>query len=115
MATFSKQKLSGSTNGRGIKVVRTATAGTDIHDAHASDLDEVWLWAYNSHTAPVVLTIEMGGTTDPDDHIVMTLPFDSGAITIVPGLLMSGSLGVAAFASVTNVVVIYGFVNRITA
>ena len=45
MATYSKQKLSDSTNGRNIKVAATATAGTAIHTAvaGASDLDEIWL------------------------------------------------------------------------
>jgi hypothetical protein len=33
MATFSKRILSGSTDGKAIKVVQTATAGTTIHTA----------------------------------------------------------------------------------
>ena len=50
MATFTKLKLSGSTDGKQIKVSQTATAGTTIHTAHATSLDEVWLWAVNSST-----------------------------------------------------------------
>jgi hypothetical protein len=38
-ATFSKLVLSGSTNGKAVKVVQTATAGTTIHTAHATALD----------------------------------------------------------------------------
>ena len=38
MATFTKVKLSGSTNGRGIAVAATATLGTTIHAAHATAL-----------------------------------------------------------------------------
>ena len=41
MATFTKLKLSGSTDGKAIKVVQTATAGTTIHTAHATALDEI--------------------------------------------------------------------------
>ena len=33
MATYSKELLSGSTNGKGILVVETATAGTLLHTA----------------------------------------------------------------------------------
>ncbi len=108
-----KRKLFGSTNGRGIKIAATATAGTNIHTA-STDLDEVWLWAYNSDTADVVLTLEWGGVTDPNDHIVVTIPFDDGLHLIAPGLLLSGSLSVAGFAGTTNVITIHGFVNRIT-
>ena len=114
MATFSKLKLSDSTSGRGVKVVATATAGTDIHTAHATSLDEVWLWAYNSHSADVVLTLEWGAVTDPDDHIVLTIPKDAGLVLVAPGILLTGSLDVAAFAGTANVIVLYGYVNRIT-
>ena len=45
MATYALTTLSGSTNGRLIKVVATATAGTLIHTAHATSLDKLFLWA----------------------------------------------------------------------
>ncbi|MBV6343409.1 hypothetical protein [Candidatus Magnetobacterium casense] len=117
MATFSKIKLSGSTSGRGIKVVQTATAGTAIHTAvaGAADYDEVYLYAVNSHTAAVTLTIEFGGVTSPDDLIKITIPITSGLFLVVPGLVINGGLGIAAFASVANVITIFGFANRITA
>jgi len=115
MATFSKIVLSGSTDGRGVKVVATATAGTTIHTAHSSAEDEIWIFAYNSHTAPVVLTCEMGGATDPDDHIVLTIPYDAGVIQVVPGLILTNSLVLKAFASVANKITLFGHVNRIVA
>ena len=114
MAVFTKQLLSGSTNGRGIKIVQTATAGTTIHAAHATSKDEVWLWARNSHTAAVDLTIEFGGVTDPDDLIVQSIPADSGLYLVVPGLPLTGSVSVAGFAATANVVTVLGYVNRIT-
>lgn len=119
MATFSKVKLSGSTNGRGIKVAATATAGTTIHTTgtSASTLDEVWLWAYNSDTVAITLTVELGGATSPDDHIKRSIPPLSGAIIVVPGLVLSGTgsvgLTVAAFAGTANKIVVTGYVNRI--
>lgn len=117
MATYSKQKLSSSTNGRGIKVVATATAGTAIHTAVAgtSDWDEVYLYAVNAHTGDVTVTVEWGGTTDPDDLIEFTISASSGLFVLAPGLLIQNGLGIAVFASVANVITIFGFVNRITA
>ena len=79
MATFTKVKLSGGTDGRNIKVVATATLGTTIHTAHASALDEIWLWAVNSDTTARKLTIEFGGVTVPDDLIEFTVPAEDGA------------------------------------
>jgi hypothetical protein len=62
MATFSKRLLSGSTDGKAIKVVQTATAGTTIHTAVSgtSDIDEIWLYAVNSSASAVKLTLEWG-------------------------------------------------------
>ena len=117
MASFSKQKLSSCTNGKGIKVVATATAGTAIHTAvtGTTDWDEVYIYAVNAHTAAVILTLEWGGVTDPDDLIEITIPQSSGLYLVAPGLLLQNGLGIAAFASVANVITIFGFANRITA
>lgn len=120
MATFSKQLLSGSTNGRMVKVAATATAGTLIHATGTSSsiIDEVWLYAINTDTTARKLTIEFGGTTSPDDLIEFTVAAESGLYLIVPGLVLTGT-GVAAnniraFAATANVINIGGYVNRIT-
>jgi hypothetical protein len=97
-----------------IKVVQTATAGDTIHTAHATALDEIWLWAVNSDTTDRKLTIEYGGATSPDCLIEITIPAESGLINIVPGLLLTNSLVVKAFCATANVVMIGGYVNRIT-
>ena len=118
MATAVKRKLSGSTDGRGIKVVATASAGTTIHTAvagtTAGTFDEVWIWAYNSDTVDRVLTIEFGGTTAPDDNIKVNIPTQSGLTLVVPGLILQNGSVVKAFAAAANVVVLTGFVNAIT-
>ena len=116
MATITKVLLSDGTNGRGIKVVPTSTAGQDIHTAVAgtSDIDEVWLWASNSHTGVVTLTLEWGGTTSPDDLLKTTLQ-PNETVLVSPGLVLQNGLDVAAFATVANVITIIGYVNRITA
>lgn len=112
---FTKVLLSGSTQGKGIKVVATATAGTLIHTAISgtSSLDEIWIWAYNGHTADVTLTMEWGEATVPDGNIIVTVPFKQGRFLIVDGRLLQNALVLRAFASVANVVIIDGYVNRV--
>ena len=119
MATYTKVKLSGSTDGRAIKVAATATAGTTIHtgSATATTYDEIWLYAVNSSASSVKLTIEWGDTTSPDDLIELTVLPEAGLVTVVPGLLIKGNatpLVVRAFAATADVVTIHGFVNQIT-
>lgn len=113
-----KRKLTGSTNGRGIKVAATATLGTTIHTAvagtTAGTYDEIYLYAYNGHTTTVTLTIEFGGVTVPDDNIVITLASKTGLQLIVPGLILQNATVVTAFADVANVVSIFGFTNTMT-
>lgn len=118
MATFSKTKLSASTDGRAIKVAATATPGTTIHTGSAtpSTLHEVWLYTVNTDTSSHLLTVQWGGTTGPDDSIVFTVPLQSGLVLVAPGLLLVGNatpLVVKAFADAANLLTILGFVNVI--
>lgn len=115
MATYSKVQLSGGTTGKNIKVVATATLGTTVHTAHATDIDEVWLWAVNSDSTDRKLTIEFGGVASPDDLIEMTIPAEDGPYLVIPGWTLTNSLVVTAFAASANVVLVNGYVNRITA
>jgi hypothetical protein len=121
MATFSKIILSGSTDGRLIKVAQTATAGTTIHtgSATATTIDELWLYAVNSDSTDRKLTIEWGGVDAPDDLIEFTnVPAESGLYLVVAGLVIKGNatpLVVRAFCATADVVMIGGYVNRITA
>ena len=114
MTTIVKTVLSGSTSGKGIKVVATSSAGTTIHTAHASAEDEIWLYAQNTDATDRKLTIEYGGTTSPDDLIEFTVKAEDGLYLVVPGLILTGGLVVKAFCAAANVVIIHGFVNRIT-
>lgn len=123
MATFSKQLLSASTDGRAIKVVATAIASspTLIHtgSSTASTFEEVWIYAQNNHTADVALRLGFGGVTDPDDIIEYTVKTKGGLYLIVPGLILKGNasaaLTIRAAAGTTNVISLSGYVNRITA
>lgn len=113
---FTKKLLSGSTNGKSIKVTGTNSAGhVTIHTAVSgtSQLDEIFLFANNTDTVSRTVTFEFGGTTSPDDTIVAVIPPKSGMNLVVPGLLLQNSLVVYAFADAANVVTVNGYVHNI--
>jgi len=116
MAAYTKRQLSGSVNGRQIKIAATASPGTLIHTAVSGivDFDEIWCYVTNNHTANLALTIQLGGTTSPDDLIQLTVPFKSGLYLVVPGMPLNNGLIVRAFAASANLLSISGWVNRIT-
>ena len=108
MATYSKVLLSGSTQGKAIKVAATTSVGTTIHATGTSATieDEIWLYAYNSSSAAVVLTIQFGGTTAVDNDIKLSIPATSGLTLVTPGLILTGTGSaantVAAYAATAN-------------
>ena len=120
MATLSKVKLSESSLGKQVKVVEIATAGTLIHSTltSATVTDEVWIYAVNSSASSVKLTIEWGEATAPDGNIEVTILPEAGLVTIIPGLILLGDGSAAttirAFAGTANVIMLSGYVNRIT-
>jgi hypothetical protein len=115
MATFSKIALSGSTNGKAIPVVATATAGTLIHTAQSgtSNFDEVWMYATNPTASAVVLTVEYGGALTAD-QIKVTIPSQAGLTVVVAGLALQNAQVIRAFAGTASAINILGYVNRIT-
>lgn len=109
--------LSGSTNGKQIKVTGTnAGAAVTVHTAVAGTaaLDEIWIYAYNDDTAARTVTILFGGTTEPDNAIRKVLPAKDGRILVCDGMKLQNGLVVKAFADAANVVMVDGFVNNIT-
>lgn len=114
MPTYTKQKLSGSTDGRAVKVTQTASPGDTIHQAHASSLDEIILSAWNLDTVDRTLTLQFG---DNADLLPVTIPAGAGLLFVVPQeahLLLTNSLYVRAYADAANKVYVAGCVNRIT-
>lgn len=120
MATYSKILLSSSTQGLPIKVTATSSTGTNIHTTGVSSsvFDEIWLYATNTSTSQVLLTIQFGGTTDPDNDIQVYVPAQSGLTICVPGICLTGNgatgASVKAYAASANVINIVGYVNRIS-
>ena len=112
--TFTKIVLSGSTDGKQIAISSTDSPGTTIHTAHATSLDEVWLYAVNTNATASKLTVQFGSTTSPNDNIEVTVPGESGYLLAVPGLILTGGLVVKAFGGTASHLNCHGFVNRIT-
>lgn len=118
MATMSTQFLSGSSNGRGIKVTTVSPidgSDTTIHTAVSgtSSRDLITLYAYNSDTVDRVLHLGWGGTTLPDDGLIVTVPPQAGLMLVCADLQLQNSLVVVASASAANVITIHGLVKRI--
>ena len=113
MATYSKVKLSGVLHGLNNKIAAESSAGDTVHTAHASALDEVWLYACNTSTSDVKLSIEWGATSDDERLTELTIGAEAGWILVIPGMLLTNSLVVKAFAATTNVINVNGYVNRI--
>lgn len=112
---YKKRSLSGSSSGRGISVVATASPGTLIHTATvskaANEWDEVFIRAVNTSASAVKLTVEWGGTA-PGDQVEITIPAESGFVEVIPGHVLQNGMSVTAFAAVANAIVLHGFTNR---
>jgi hypothetical protein len=113
---YTRIPLSGSTHGRGIKVTGTNTAGAvTAHTGQASTTltDYLTIYAHNADVVGRLLTLEMGGATDPDDLIEMIIPpAGIGLMPVVIDLPIRNSLVIEAWAETANVIVLFGFVNR---
>jgi hypothetical protein len=94
MATFTKKVLSGSTDGKAVKVAATATAGTTSSYWFGYGLRLLMrfgLYAVNSSASSVKLTVEWGEATAPDGNIELTVTAESGLVLLIPGLLIKGN------------------------
>ena len=113
MATFTKVLLSGSTNGKAIKVTATSTTGDTIHTVTAGTvaLEEVWLYATNTSTAQT-LTLEWGGVTT-NDTIQVNVSMNAAPLCVAQGLLLQNGLEIKAFAPTAGTIKIFGYVHRI--
>lgn len=103
---------SGTTDGQALIISQTATPGNTFHTADAAAKDAVILWAVNMHTADVDLTIEFGGAAT-DQNIKVTLE-PKVPTPVLTGARLTNSKTVKCFASVTNVVKVWGNVDRHT-
>ena len=113
MSTYTTIPLSAATTGEPIAVTGTTT-GTSVL-AHTSinvggDFDEIELFANNQSASSVELTVEVGGTA-ASDLIIRTIPPYATKL-VLEGIYLNGGATVQAFATVANVVNLFGKVGR---
>ena len=88
-----------------------------IHTASstATDIDEVWIWATNVHSADVEVTVGWGRWGYTASNSLFTVPTLAGLYLLVPGLILKGNsssqkiVNVSASSGHINFV---GYVNR---
>ena len=133
--------FSGSTNGQGILVTGTDSAGAVVIDEHVLYKTPTWdndgqsikdengdtiltdidlgesvryaIRAANTNDADVLLTIEFGGSA-PNNLITKSLTANSGIEMVFSGDSLKIPCTVKAFASVANKVNIYGSAEKIS-
>ena len=112
--------LSGSTNGRPISITATSGTGTALHTATsaANTVDVVELFASNEHSSDLLLSLQVGGTTDYTDTIKTTLKAQGtvgqdGAIPLGTVTLNGGAV-LRAICPTASKVKVWGNVKRIT-
>ena len=119
MATYSRMGLSGTTNGRTLNVTATAGGASSqtIHTAvtGTSSWDEIYIWASNASAVVATLTIEWGGTSDPNDLIckALSIPANSPPIPGVTGEVLQNGILCKVFSGTSGVINITGYINRI--
>lgn len=110
--------LSGSTDGIPVLVDQTNIAtGTVIHTCGALTVDghgdKIELWAFNSDTATRVLKLGLGGVTEPNHVIHISMAAGSWE-HILPCWFGRNSLVARASCDVANKVIIVGYRLRVS-
>ena len=118
--TIAKRILSGSTDGFPINVSSTSVSGTLVHLGSTSTnvLDEMWVYATNSSTNTVTCWVEYGNAGSASQRMTFDLASTEIPELIIPGFLLQGrsatGISINVGASTSNVINLYGYVNRIT-
>lgn len=97
-AIYSRDHLSGLTDGVVAPIANTSTPGSTLHTAHATSIDSVWLYVSNPSSSDETITVEWGGTGSGNQW-TETIKAESGPVLVAPGLPLTNSKTVAAFSS----------------
>ena len=115
--TETRVGLSGSTNGAAftvssISAISPMTVHTSI--SGTTNWDDIWIWAINTYTSSVTLSLYFGGHSSVGDMVVHDYDIPAGGLPILicPGLFIQNSGVVEAYASVANKINLIGYVNR---
>jgi len=121
MATYSKQFLSQSNNGRSIVIAASGVDTTTIHTTEASSgiVDEIWLYASNSTASDLMLNVLYGGTGFSTDVLFKgVIEAYAGSVLVCPALIAKGdgSSGLSIYGNSPTLsgINVFGYVNRIS-
>ena len=116
MTEVTRVGLSTSNDGEMVLITATSTVGTTVHTATSqvstSRYDEVWLFASNSHSAAVDLTIEIDIANTSTSKFKVSIPKDDGLFVVLPGVSVHNGKLITAFASVASVINVVGYVEQ---
>lgn len=120
MATYTKELLSQSINGRAIMVTATESPPQLVHTTLSSNTytDEIWIYASNNSTNDSNLTLYWGTSSISDIILTTNIEAYAGAILIIPGFILQGdgsdSNRIFATTTIASAIDIIGYVNRIS-
>jgi len=111
--TYTTLPLSASTNGEPLEVTGIVT-GTSIlvHTAPVAGFDEVKIFANNTGTSDVDITLEVAGVAQTN-IIKRTIPAKTTKF-VFEGSYLDGAKTIRAFASAASKINLYGKVGRTT-
>lgn len=112
-ATYQLHPLSSSTNFLPVAVssILSSTA-VSIHQAHATNYDEVWLRAFNYTGQDAILFLCIGGT-GATQIMPVPIPAGVGEVNVLSGDVFTGGVVISAYASRAGAISVLGRVNRI--
>lgn len=120
MATYTKEFLTQSVNGKAITITATTSTPNLIHTTQSLSTitDEIWIYATNTSNIDAYLTLYWGSSASSDIILTTNIEAYAGSILIIPGYILrgDGSVGSQIFATTTiaSAIDVIGYVNRIT-
>ncbi len=106
MTTFAAVTPTGSTNNKQIKVHATSGTGTTVHQVTTGKTAEITIKATNTSASAVLLTLQWGGTTDPDNLTKITVNPQIGDLLVKYRSRLTGNLTVTAIAATADVIML---------
>lgn len=99
MATYARGYFTGSTDGLSLAVTSTNSAGAAVIHTASTNTEEIYLDAYNVHTAAVELSVDFGNTTAP---IKVSVPSKAGPLRVIDGWPLRNAKTISCFCSTVS-------------
>ena len=104
MATYSRGFFTGSTNGLPMAVTSTNSGGASVIHTVSTNVEEIYLDAYNVHTAAVELSVDFGSTVAP---VKVSVPSKAGPLRVIDGWPLRNALTISCFCSTVSTAALF--------